>query len=153
MEWGEEALPRRAGSFAEATGFRAGLVRFLAQRISPAAIFLNLAVIILLRMFLEELLDDGHRFFQPWDSYNDLNYYLHMFASWVCIFLSLTLPVRAFLGLGYRASTLFTLLFFPIILTVPVIDFAATGGAGGRIDLRADLPLRLPAAARGGAGD
>jgi len=49
--------------------------------------------------------------------------------------------VRAFLGLGYRASTLFTLLFFPIILTVPVIDFAATGGAGGRIVYATDPSL------------
>jgi hypothetical protein len=88
-------------------GAGAGLDRFLRQGISPAAIFLNLAVIILLRMFLEELLEDGHRFFQPWDSYNDLNYYLHMFASWVCIFLTMTLPVKAFLGLRYRASALF----------------------------------------------
>lgn len=137
----EEDLPRRAGFLAGGSSVGEWLARFLRQDISPAAIFLNLAMIILLRMFLEALLEDGHRFFQPWDSYNDLNYYLHMFASWVCIYLSMTLPVRAFLGLRYRESALFTLLFFSVILTVPVIDFAATAGAGARIVYAPDLSL------------
>ena len=137
----KDALPRDERASPSASRFGAGLGRFLRQGISPATVFLNLAMIILLRMFLEELLEDGHRFFQPWDSYDDLNYYLHMFASWVCIFLSMTLPVKAFLGLSYRESLRFTLLFFPVILTVPAIDFLATGGAGARIVYAQELSL------------
>lgn len=109
------------------------IVRFVEQDVSLARVACAVAGVALVRMLLEQLLEHGHRFFQPRDSYEDLLYYLHFFASWCFIYLSMTFPVRACLGLRYRQALLFTLLFLPVIWTVPVVDFLATGGQGSHL--------------------
>jgi len=108
--------------------------RILEQDMPVDAIFKTLTAVIIIRTVLEKLLSTGHRLlFDPVDFYSCLVGDLHMYFSWVCIFLSMSIPVAVFLRVRYRDALKLTLIGFCVTVTVPFVDFIFTGGVGDEI--------------------
>lgn len=108
--------------------------RLLEQDMPVDAIFKTLTAIIIIRTVMEKLLSTGHKLlFDPINFYNCLVGDLHMYFSWVCIFLSMSIPVAVFLGVRFRDALKLTLVGFCVTLFVPLVDYAITGGVGDEI--------------------
>ncbi len=100
----------------------------------PEAIFQTLSAVIVIRTVIEKLLSSGHTLlYDPVNHYGGLVGDLHMYFSWVVIFLSMSLPVALFLKVPYRDALKLTLVGFCITLCVPLIDYAVTWGKGDEI--------------------
>ncbi len=101
---------------------------------SLGALFATLSAVIIIRTYLEKLLSEGHRMlFTSSDFYACIVGDLHMYFSWVCIFLSMSVPLAVFLGVRYRDAIKLTLIGFCITVFVPLADYAATWGNGDEI--------------------
>ncbi len=108
--------------------------QLLACELPPEAIFKTLAVMIVVRTVLEKLLSSwGVLLYDPVNYYGSLVGDLQMCFSWVVIFLSMSIPVALLLKLRYRDALKFTLAGFCITLSVPLVDYIATGGKGDEI--------------------
>ena len=116
-----------------------GLLQRVVQRLldydmSLEAIFKTLTSIIIVRTVIEKLLSQRHvLLFDPTDFYRSLVGDLHMYFSWVVIFLSMSIPVALFMRIRYRDALKLTLVGFCITIFVPFIDYAATWGKGDEI--------------------
>ena len=101
---------------------------------SLGAMFATLSAIIIVRTYLEKLLSEGHRMlFSSSDFYACIVGDLHMYFSWICIFLSMSIPLAVFLGIRCRDAMKLTLIGFCITVFVPPADYAATWGKGDEI--------------------
>jgi len=106
--------------------------KFMNQPLTPGRILLGFTSIIAVRTFLEVfsrkrslfLYDDFHRM---------VMYYLHPYLSWLCLFAVIALLIAFFMELPCRESVLFTLLFSPVILIVPLIDTILGSGRAGAV--------------------
>ncbi len=108
--------------------------RLLKQAMPLDAIFKTLTAIIIIRTVIEKLLSTGHKLlFDPVNFYSCIVGDLHMYFSWVCIFLSMSIPVAVFLDVRYRDALKLTLVGFCMTVFVPLIDYALTWGIGDEI--------------------
>ncbi|HRR42589.1 MAG TPA: hypothetical protein P5244_15260, partial [Syntrophales bacterium] len=77
------------------------------------AIFKTLTAVIIVRTVIEKILSTGHRvLYDPQRFYVGIVGDLHMYFSWICIFLMMSVPVAAFLGVRCRDALKLTLLGF-----------------------------------------
>ncbi|MBU0970170.1 MAG: hypothetical protein KKC20_05960 [Proteobacteria bacterium] len=106
--------------------------KFMNQPLMPGRILLGFTGIILFRTFLE-VFSRKHSLFLWDDFYRVLMYYLHPYISWLSLFASIAFLIAFFMGLRYRESVLFTLLFSPLILIVPIIDTILGKGHAGAV--------------------
>gem|GEM_PF-4883868 len=105
---------------------------FINQPFTPGRILLGFTGIIAFRTFLE-VFSRKHSLFLYDDFYRMVMYYLHPYLSWLCLFAAIALLIAVFIQLRYRESVLFTLLFSPVILIVPLIDTVLGGGRAGAV--------------------
>ncbi len=104
------------------------------QDVSLPAMFKTLTAVIIIRTVVEKVLSSGHLLlYDPADHYECLVGDLHMYFSWVCIFLSMSVPVAAFLRIRYREAMKVTLVGFCITVSVPLLDYAWSLGKGDEI--------------------
>ena len=104
------------------------------QDVSLPAMFKALTAVIIIRTVMEKVLSSGHLLlYDPADHYECLVGDLHMYFSWVCIFLSMSVPVAAFLRIRYREAMKVTLVGFCITVSVPLLDYAWSLGKGDEI--------------------
>ncbi len=106
--------------------------KFLNQPLTPGRILLGFTGIIAFRTFLE-VFSRKHSLFLWNDFYRVVIYYLHPYLSWLAMFAAIALMIAFFLGLRYRESVLFTLLFSPLILIVPLLDTILGKGFAGAV--------------------
>lgn len=96
-------------------------------------VFKALTFIIIIRTFFEILLGNKHSFeFNP-DFYINIIAYIHIYISWLCLFLTISLLIKLFLKMKFSEALKIVLIFSPLILIPPLADFIFTKGAGGMI--------------------
>jgi hypothetical protein len=106
--------------------------KFLNQPLTPGRILLGFTGIIVFRTFLEVFSRKRSLFLYD-DFYRVVIYYLHPYLSWLALFASIALLITFFMGLRYREGVLFTLLFSPLILIVPLFDTILGKGLAGTV--------------------
>lgn len=94
------------------------------------SLFRTLTFIIIIRIFFEMLLGKNHSFKYDPDFYTNLIGYIHMYIFWLYFFLTISILIAISLKLKYTESLKLILLFSPIILIPPFMDFIFTGGKG-----------------------
>src|SRR5689334_22576514 len=99
----------------------AEIKKFMNQRLTPGRILLSFTSIIAIRTFLE-IFSRKRSLFLYDDFQRVVVYYLHPYVSWLTLFAAIALLIAFFMKLRYREGVLFTLLFSPVILIVPLID-------------------------------
>ena len=115
------------------TPIRALVSRFIEKETHLDSVFKTLTFIIIIRVFLEMLLERRHSLrFSP-DYYVNLIGYIHMYVFWLCVFSAIIILAVAILRLKYMEALRLVLLFSPLILIPPIIDFVSTRGEGGLI--------------------
>lgn len=108
--------------------------RLIRARMPVDAVFKTLSAIIVIRTVVEKLLSQGHTMlFDPANFYGNAVGDLQMYFSWVCIFLSMSIPVALFLRIPFRDAMKLTLAGFCITLFVPLTDYLLTRGTGDEI--------------------
>lgn len=118
----------------------AAMVNGLVKRdVSPGALFRTLSLIIIIRTFFEMLLEGTHSFRMRPDFYADSVDYLHFYLSWICVFLAMSLLAGIFLRLKTVESFRLTLFCFPLVISVPFLDFVFTNGRGAVIQYSNDF--------------
>jgi hypothetical protein len=108
------------------------ITKFMNQPLTPGRILLGFTGIIAFRSFLE-VFSRKHSLFLWNDFYRVVAYYLHPYLSWLSLFAAIALLIAFFMGLRYREGVLFTLLFSPLILIVPLIDTILGKGLAGTV--------------------
>jgi len=83
-----------------------------------------LFAVLLIRTVFESLLE-------VWKKPQIFEYFFfHYFLSWISIFLSIILILKIFSGEKISKTSRMTIVFYPLIFIVPVIDFVVSGGRG-----------------------
>jgi 4-hydroxybenzoate polyprenyltransferase len=95
--------------------------------LSIYAVFNSLALIVIVRTVFEILLEE-HTLSRTLDFYEVLVAYTHIYISWMCLFVAFALLTALFLQVGLSVSLRMVLLFSPIIITVPFVDYLLVGG-------------------------
>lgn len=106
--------------------------KFKNRELEPWTILLSFTCIIAFRTFLE-VFSRKHSLFLWDDFYRVVMYYLHPYLSWLALFAAIALLITFFMGLRYREGVLFTLLFSPLILIVPLLDTILGKGFAGAV--------------------
>lgn len=115
-------------------GLNSALLNFVTKKKIPLDnIFRTLTFIIIIRTFLEMLLEKPHSFrFSP-DFYMNIIGYIHIYIFWLSVFLTVAILAKLFLKLRVVEALKLILVFSPLILIPPLIDPVLTGGEGGHI--------------------
>ncbi len=93
------------------------------KNISLKSFFITLSSVIIVRFFLEKLLEPGHSFKVGNDFYANFIDFSHIYISWLVIFFSFIIISIIVLKINIRKSIKYILLVSPVILIVPLIDF------------------------------
>jgi len=112
---------------------------FIKRELPIDSVFYTITFIVIIRTLFELLLGRLQSFKMNPDFYGNLVGYMHFYLSWICIFFTVAVIVTPFLRLRLIEGIRLTLLCFPIIISVPFVDFVATGGVGGVIQYSGDI--------------
>ncbi|MEI7892731.1 MAG: hypothetical protein WCI05_06545 [Myxococcales bacterium] len=111
----------------------ARIERFLDVDMPPDQVAWALACVVVIRTVLETLLEQGHVLSWRHDFYDTLVGWLHLYLSWWCVFHAMAIALALGLRLPLRRAVRLALLCVPVIVTVPLVDCAVTGGGGAVI--------------------
>lgn len=97
------------------------------KQIGVVPFFSSLMAIIIVRNFLENILDATHSVGLATNFYLQVTDYCHITLSWITVFLTFVLILRLFSGRSLAGVAKAVLAFFPVIILVPLLDFFIFG--------------------------
>ncbi|MEW6067838.1 MAG: UbiA family prenyltransferase [Nitrospirota bacterium] len=110
--------------------FNAFIASSVKKKTSIDHVFKTLTFMVIIRVFLEMLLEGSHSLkFSP-DFYTNIIGYLHMYLFSLSLFFTVSIPAAVYLELKYSEALTLASLFSPLILIPPIFDFISTGGRG-----------------------
>lgn len=92
------------------------------RSINFGEIFYTLSIVIIIRTFLEFLLEPSKSITLHNEFYLSLVDYIHVYISWLTLFLSILLVITFLSGKKISTTIKPVLTFFPVICIVPIID-------------------------------
>lgn len=99
----------------------------LSDQQSPSLIVAGVTGIIVVRTFLEAILEE-HTLSRNVEFYDTLLSYLHIYISWMLLFACMALLLSLFARIRLQLAWTNVLYISPLIITVPLIDYATSGG-------------------------
>lgn len=97
--------------------------RIKRQPLSFNSFFFTLLTIVIVRTFLEFILESSHQIILIQDFYLHIVDYIHIVCSWLTLFLVITYILHLFNQETLLNTLKISLFFFPIIIIVPLLDY------------------------------